>query len=640
MADREPESADAVAGASPRNEVPVVDDKDLSKRQRIPIGRGDHVYNRRKRQYELRQSHERAEKGRWTKYVLVVRRKFDDKGMPSHIELEVRGKRLRAVLEDIHKSKEAFAFRDEPALIDPREMFHALKGLRDRLDKEQKRLEDRDRDLEFELQAGISYVFEDFGATMTTLKAVLPSLQIGWTELWAIFPYGTVVVGTDKLGNEQAYTVREGREWKDPETNVWYYRMYAAFIDSDGRSCGWVEDNRLMIQEFRDVKKIVDLPYWPLHMHPNAMAIEERLRTAGREAMRRHGRHVVEYYGHGLRRDKTDPQRKLIKFNPHGRLILDPETFDLVEPYDTTVPSVHPVAMDSIGDEELKLMSASVYGFSLGDKIWGTFSAAKVGDPKWDDTAFGDLELGQDRKDFILDLVKQHSASNGQGFDDIIRGKGQGLIGLLEGPPGVGKTLTAEAIAEVTKRPLYSMSAGELGEKPSDIHKTLKGVLERAQRWNAVVLLDEADVFLAERSETDIERNAIISIFLRELEYYSGILLLTTNRLPSFDPAFDSRIHFSARYPELTAEMRRKIWARFIEISRARSHELMVDFSPKDIADLANIDMNGRQIKNIVSVSQTVALQRKQPLSMKSVLTAIDLSKSSRGLKKISAENA
>ena len=49
-------------------------------------------------------------------------------------------------------------------------------------------------------------------------------------------------------------------------------------------------------------------------------------------------------------------------------------------------------------------------------------------------------------------------------------------------------------------------------------------------RWEAVLLLDEADVFLEARSTHDLERNKLVSIFLRVLEYYEGILFLTTNR--------------------------------------------------------------------------------------------------------------
>lgn len=119
-------------------------------------------------------------------------------------------------------------------------------------------------------------------------------------------------------------------------------------------------------------------------------------------------------------------------------------------------------------------------------------------------------------------------------FDDFIAGKGQGLVACLHGPPGSGKTMTAESVAEYTKSPLYLISAGDLGADPKKLEISLSRTLRLCTIWNAVLLLDEADVFLEERSLHDLERNALVSIFLRLLEYYRGILILTTNRYIPF----------------------------------------------------------------------------------------------------------
>ena len=149
------------------------------------------------------------------------------------------------------------------------------------------------------------------------------------------------------------------------------------------------------------------------------------------------------------------------------------------------------------------------------------------------------LVMPELQKRLIFQLVKAHG-SNRTGFDDFVRDKGKGLIGLLMGAPGLGKSLTAEAIAETARKPLYMMSSGELGEHVTAISNNLASVLELTTTWKAVLLIDEADVFMAKRSEYNLERNAVTSIFLRHLEYYPGILILTTNRAESFDPAFQS----------------------------------------------------------------------------------------------------
>ena len=76
-----------------------------------------------------------------------------------------------------------------------------------------------------------------------------------------------------------------------------------------------------------------------------------------------------------------------------------------------------------------------------------------------------------------------------------------------------GKTLTAEAIAEMLHRPLYSVSLGQLGVSPAELETKLGEVLDLCSRWDALILLDEADIFLEKRSSTgSLERNAIVSV--------------------------------------------------------------------------------------------------------------------------------
>jgi len=88
---------------------------------------------------------------------------------------------------------------------------------------------------------------------------------------------------------------------------------------------------------------------------------------------------------------------------------------------------------------------------------------------------------------------------------------GKGIIILLCGPPGVGKTLTAEAVAEKSRTPLYVLSAGDLGTNPAKVDAALTEALECCQMWNAALMLDEADVFLESRSAVSLDRNELVS---------------------------------------------------------------------------------------------------------------------------------
>lgn len=133
-------------------------------------------------------------------------------------------------------------------------------------------------------------------------------------------------------------------------------------------------------------------------------------------------------------------------------------------------------------------------------------------------------------------MVEKHASPRGSGFDDFVHGKGQGLVINLFGSPGVGKTLTAEATSERkqkpavhrciadmlilvdVRKPLYVVGAGDLGTEAHSLDAELTRIFSTAAKWGAIVLIDEADVFLEERSLQDLFRNAMVAVFLRQLE--------------------------------------------------------------------------------------------------------------------------
>ena len=87
--------------------------------------------------------------------------------------------------------------------------------------------------------------------------------------------------------------------------------------------------------------------------------------------------------------------------------------------------------------------------------------------------------------------------------------------------------LAAECVAEREECPLYTVSCGDLGTEPEQLEARLKEVFEHAIHWKAILLLDEADIFLQERNMNDLKRNALVTIFLRELEYFDGIIFVS-----------------------------------------------------------------------------------------------------------------
>lgn len=237
-----------------------------------------------------------------------------------------------------------------------------------------------------------------------------------------------------------------------------------------------------------------------------------------------------------------------------------------------------------------------VPAFSMRIKSWGWMAVENMQDIQWRDNAFDQLVLRQDYKDTIYSLVQHYRNA----FTDFIDGKSGGLVFLLHGPTGQGKTLTAEAVAEALHRPLYSVSMGELGTTPDEMEERLRQILDLSHKWNAVLLLDEADIFMEARDTNNVERNAMVSIFLRLLEYHAGVMFLTTNRVRSFDPAFFSRISLAIRYAPLQADSRKTIWINILTAAN-------IDMTNLDIDQLASYDVNGRNIKSVVRLAQTMA---------------------------------
>ncbi|KAK4632346.1 hypothetical protein CLAFUW4_03396 [Fulvia fulva] len=279
----------------------------------------------------------------------------------------------------------------------------------------------------------------------------------------------------------------------------------------------------------------------------------------------------------------------------------------------------------SYTSEQLLLTSPVVLGFAFSEKLWLEFSLSGVHEITWNDDAFDSLVLEGDKKSTVRALVESHKFHAAHTIDDVVQGKGRGLVFVLHGPPGTGKTLTAEGISELLRCPLYIVSAGELGTDPARLEQELQKILDIAHSWGALLLLDEADVFLEKREVHDIHRNALVSIFLRLLEYFQGILFLTTNRVETFDDAFQSRIHVALRYEELTPKAKKEVWKNFINKVRRQEGAQVADFSEEEFTALSRHRINGRQIKNMVRTAQALALNEGVKLTMGHIRRVLDV---------------
>ncbi|KAH6687815.1 hypothetical protein F5X68DRAFT_275535 [Plectosphaerella plurivora] len=234
--------------------------------------------------------------------------------------------------------------------------------------------------------------------------------------------------------------------------------------------------------------------------------------------------------------------------------------------------------------DDLALLPRRVFVYSLKDAMFLPVDVRYMTSLETKGNGFDRLQLPENHKRMIQSatsahmrrkhierLIKKTGSSERLLTQDFIQGKGMGLIIMLHGEPGIGKTATAEAVAHTFRRPLFPISCGDLGSVWA-AEKKLEVIFRLADLWDCILLLDEADVLLSARTPTDnFERNGLVSVFLRKLEYYKGILFLTTNRIGKIDQALSSRIHLVLHYSRLG---RREIESVFrINIERLRQAE-------------------------------------------------------------------
>ncbi|KAK4971270.1 hypothetical protein LTR66_011426 [Elasticomyces elasticus] len=283
-------------------------------------------------------------------------------------------------------------------------------------------------------------------------------------------------------------------------------------------------------------------------------------------------------------------------------------------------------------DQDLVLLPDRVFGFVLRTRSWACLAMRedKLRNVSKQDSGWDELQLPDGHRKMVESLVERHFRNKENSLQhpeesldfDFVQGKGKGLILLLHGAPGVGKTSTAESVASKYQKPLLPITCGNLGLTAESVEEALTKNFQLAQGWDCILLLDEADVFLAQREKQDLKRNALVSVFLRTLEYYTGILFLTTNRIGHFDEAFRSRIHMSLLYPDLNRQQTEAIWktnmARLLTHKEKHGQKLVVEDNGGYILAFAlNLydhytnhkrpPWNGRQIRNAFQTAVALA---------------------------------
>ncbi len=174
-----------------------------------------------------------------------------------------------------------------------------------------------------------------------------------------------------------------------------------------------------------------------------------------------------------------------------------------------------------LSEQDLPLLPSRLFGYVLRDRRFVQLDNTRLGVVKKSEDAFDCLKIKPQYKDMIQSLVDDHfdkkALDKKDGVErttlDWIKGKGKGLFILFHGAPGVGKTATAEAVAQANGKPLFAITCGDLGLTPSDVEVGLQRIFRLANTWDCVLLLDEVDTFFSQRSRADstLTKNALVS---------------------------------------------------------------------------------------------------------------------------------
>ncbi|KAF3393113.1 hypothetical protein DPV78_009829 [Talaromyces pinophilus] len=460
----------------------------------------------------------------------------------------------------------------------------------------------------FNLGKICQYLEQAYKVTTDRVESVIRGRYISYDLLWAFFKPESLLYcscpATDLprcIRYIEGYTQRPNYH-EDKE----FFKIRASFLNFDGGSVREILKT-YEIEKFNGRKRLEDLPIYPLHYYLD-QGIKKFLISRGQKfisiASRRCHR---RYSGNIFFEPEGGPTEiKLAKKFVDGRIMVDSAAFRKMVPRYTRLRSESPASYgifrssggdglakiagpdcldpQDLQDEDLLICSPTVLGFALDGKIW------EVEEIEFSTSSFGKVLIPEKQKDVILSLTASHLASTSdKGFGDIIDGKGRGIIILLHGPPGVGKTVTAEALADHLRRPLYSVSAGNMGEKAEEFEAELTRMFRIASDWGSILLIDEADTFLQRRDQNP-QHNRIVATFLRTLEYFDGILFLTTNFVNNFDKAILDRVHLKVRYEGLDPSKRKDIFTHFLQLINATVEDA-------DLTRFCEVRLNGRQVR-------------------------------------------
>lgn len=611
-------------------------------------------------------------------YAIVARDRVNAKGETEETDLEIQCETMQKALNSVFGDYSPEGFRADPIVFRKPyySLFHCRREVQDLMTKTSNTQEQKQH-----LEWLVNFMSEHFQTLDMIQEGLVDKGLITFKDLPIIFEAGSIVLGhsqglvdfgvkrekSGKTERPECFLFHEISDEMEDKFTVGKYRNVKVFSWGYNGSAFGLTAGTLQIKEFAGPRKITDLECFPLkHLKDeDKNELVPGLIARGKRWCEYVKAKTMEYKGIAKAPTKSNWsfEVKIVPKNMPGRVILDYQAF--VDAFPELSISLHnkkrqnseksayvTASVTSSADWKISsqitlprgdlwrcddqegykwtdaqalLCPALSPGYSLAKKEWAYFDIDLLEAIEWPLNPLKELEMDTKWKYLLKDLIMGHSSK--PKCNGVISGKGEGLIFLLYGPPGCGKTLTAELIAEENQRALLPISCGDLGQYPYEIERNLQPLLKLALQVSAIVLIDEADTFLTDRRVAkNYTHSAVVSVFLRYLEYFPGVIFLTTNQETEIDDAISSRA-ISLPFNPLDATSRTKIWKSHLSKGTSNLKEQAIHLICEELGK--NYELDGREVKKLAQLSLDVSRQREEEISIDIIQQMYDLTHSS-----------
>lgn len=452
------------------------------------------------------------------------------------------------------------------------------------------------------IETFVAFVEELFGVWYTTMDKMIATGMISFDSLWYYY---------DKIG--ALYTFK-----RHDFPIVSKYQSFTYTENYKGESVGFILNGHIitvntgefLVEECDfEIKKFTDMK--PLSSFKIRKITESEQKEQNIMADKTISLHKDFHHMYLKGSMHIKYKDSYIKRNRNERVMVDQIGHTEFATSDKEFVNVD--RLDRINDNDKCTVYPFLYVYNLGiDKFWGLSHVSEINTFEYQADAFDCLVLETERKNIIKAMIN----NRGMEYDDFISDKGNNTIFLLSGPPGVGKSLTAEATSEYLNLPLYRINVGDMGTNSERMESILSDIFKLTERWGAIILIDEVDIFLEERSDFNIVHNAMVSTFMKVLDYNNAIIFLTTNRLKNIDTAVKSRINLLLNYKVMPKKDKKDVWSKLLT-------KWKIDLSTNTIKELSAYDINGREIRNFIKTVMAIHKEEKKDVTDDSFLTCM-----------------